>query len=335
VATASYDGTVKIWAPESGALLHTLDGPSKEVEWLLWHPKGHAILAGSADTMAWMWWAPTGKLMQIFAGHAQSVTCGAWGLGGKVIVTGSSDRNVIVWNPRAGTPQQTVREVHDNSIVAMCSHPEAPLVVTGSEDASAHVIHIETGKVVANLPGHEDSIEAIAFNSAGPGEISLLATAGMDGKVLVWDGKTFDLRCTMKDHVGQGGVVRFKWLPRSPYTAWLSTCATDGSVRVFNALAGQCVHTLRGHTDTVLDLDIAIGEAPGAGVPGALQMAVASGSDDDSCRVYTVPLWSLGDAPAGAVLPASAVAAPTASTLGVAQAGSPTNMEAGLGSSQR
>lgn len=31
VATASYDGTVKIWAPESGALLHTLDGPSKEV----------------------------------------------------------------------------------------------------------------------------------------------------------------------------------------------------------------------------------------------------------------------------------------------------------------
>merc|ERR1712157_214659 len=68
VATGSYDGTVKIWAAATGALLHTLEGPAKEVEWVIWHPKGHAILAGSTDTMAWMWWAPTGKLMQIFAG---------------------------------------------------------------------------------------------------------------------------------------------------------------------------------------------------------------------------------------------------------------------------
>ena len=40
---------------------------------LQWHrlaASGHAILAGSNDTMAWMWWAPTGKVMQIFAGPA-------------------------------------------------------------------------------------------------------------------------------------------------------------------------------------------------------------------------------------------------------------------------
>merc|ERR1719330_1898065 len=109
-ATGSYDGTVRIWDPQAGNLVHTLDGPSKELEWILWHPKGHAILAGSADTMAWMWWAPTGKLMQIFAGHGQTVTCGCWGLGGKLIVTGSQDCGVIVWNPRQGTPQQHARE---------------------------------------------------------------------------------------------------------------------------------------------------------------------------------------------------------------------------------
>jgi len=57
VATGGYDGIVKIWLPETGELVHTLDGPSKEIEWILWHPKGHAILAGSADAMAWMWWA--------------------------------------------------------------------------------------------------------------------------------------------------------------------------------------------------------------------------------------------------------------------------------------
>ena len=57
LATGSYDGTVRIWTPQ-GALVQCLEGPSKEIEWILWHPKGHAILAGSNDTMAWMWWAP-------------------------------------------------------------------------------------------------------------------------------------------------------------------------------------------------------------------------------------------------------------------------------------
>jgi len=330
-ATGSYDGTVKIWAPDTGALVHSLDGPSKEVEWILWHPKGHAILAGSADTMAWMWWAPTGKLMQIFAGHGQSVTCGAWGLGGKLVVTGSVDRAVIVWNPRAGSPQQHVREVHENSIVSMCSHPEAPLVVTGAEDASAKVLHIETGKVVANLSGHDSSVEACAFNNAAAGGISLLATAGMDGKLLVWDGKTFDLRCSIKDHVGHGGVVRFKWLPQSAYGAWVCTCATDGTVRLFNALAGQCLRTLRGHTDTVLDLDVSLGDAPGAGAPGAQQMAVVSGSDDNSCRIFTVALWTAGDAAGQAQLPIAAGGAAAFAPPERPAVGTPTSMEAGLG----
>ena len=40
------DGTVKIWTAATGALLHSLEGPAKEVEWVIWHPKGHAILAG-------------------------------------------------------------------------------------------------------------------------------------------------------------------------------------------------------------------------------------------------------------------------------------------------
>jgi len=303
---------VRIWLPETGELLHTLEGPSKEVEWITWHPKGHAILAGSADTMAWMWWAPTGKLMQIFAGHAQSVTCGAWGLGGKLIVTGSADRSVIVWNPRGGTPQQHAREVHENSIVSMCAHPEAPLVVTGSEDATARVIQIETGKVIANLSGHTSSVEAVGFSNPSSTGISLLATASMDGRVQIYDGKTFDLRCVIKDHLEEAGIVRFKWLPSLAFGTWLCTCATDGTVRVFDALAARCMHTLRGHSDTVLDVDVALGE-----VGGSPQLAVVSGSDDATCRVFAVALGAAAGAAAAAPAPAAATA-PAAQAAAVA-----------------
>jgi len=314
VATGSYDGTVRIWSPVDGSLVHSLDGPSKEVEWITWHPKGHAILAGSNDTMAWMWWAPTGKLMQIFAGHGQSVTCGCWGLGGKLIVTGSEDQGVIVWNPRAGTPQQHLRQVHESAVISMCSHPEAPIVVTGGEDSEAKVVQIETGKVLASLVGHSDSVEHVGFNNPPAGGVSLLATGSMDGKVLVWDGKTFERRCELNDHFEKGGIVHIKWLKEAQYASWLCTCSTDHTLRLFNALTAQCLRTLSGHSDTVLDLDVALAFAPAAaqqqpGTQAGHQLYVVSGSDDNSCRVFSLALWTAGTAaPAGSVAPAGIVA---------------------------
>jgi len=288
VATAGYDCTCKIWAADTGSLVHSLEGPSKEIEWILWHPKGHAILAGSNDTMAWMWWAPTGKLMQIFAGHAQSVSAGCWCLGGKLICTGSDDKSVIVWNPRAGTPQQNIKQVHESAIVSMCSHPDAPIVVAGSNDSVVKVLQIETGKVLAVLPGHTDSVECIAFNTPAPGSISLLATASMDGKVLVWEGRSFDLRCTLKEHIDKGGIVKFKWLNAPAFSSWLCTCSTDHTLRLFNALTGECAQTFRGHTDTVLDFDISLRATTGTQNVPSLQ--VASGSDDCTCRVFQAVL---------------------------------------------
>uniref|UniRef100_A0A7S4VBT6 Anaphase-promoting complex subunit 4 WD40 domain-containing protein n=1 Tax=Alexandrium monilatum TaxID=311494 RepID=A0A7S4VBT6_9DINO len=312
VATGSYDGSVRVWAAANGALVHSLEGPSKEVEWILWHPKGHAILAGSTDAMAWMWWAPTGKLMQIFAGHAQSVTCGCWGLGGKVICTGSEDRGVIVWNPRAGAPQQHMRQVHGSAVISICSHPEAPIVVTGSEDATVKVLQMETGKELACLTGHLDSVESVGFNAPSPGGLLLLATASMDGKVFVWDGKTFDLRCTLADHFERGGIVRFRWLP-APQACWLCTCATDQTLRLFNALSGACARTFRGHADTVLDLDLALGPTQAG---SAQRLYVVSGSDDKSCKVFATTLVAGGEAPradgGGAAPAADGAAAPAA-----------------------
>ncbi|CAJ1353970.1 unnamed protein product [Effrenium voratum] len=310
-ATASYDGTVRIWNAADGSLVQSLDGPSKEVEWILWHPKGHAILGGSNDTMAWMWWAPTGKVMQIFAGHGAGVSCGCWGLGGKVVVTGSEDHGVIVWNPRAGTPQHHLREVHESSIISICSHPESPIVVTGAEDATAKVVQIETGKVLAPLPGHIDSVEAVAFSNA-KGTL-LLATGSMDGTVQIWDAKSMDLRCTVKEHFEKGGVVKLKWLPGSTFGNWFCTCSTDRTLRLFNGLSGECLRTLQGHSETVLGLDLSIGETD-----GKPQLVVASASEDKSCRVFVVALWTAGvEVSPGGVTPASGYGhfLPASSTL--------------------
>lgn len=307
IATGAYDSTVRIWTAATGALLHALEGPAKEVEWLIWHPKGHALLAGSSDTMAWMWWAPSGKLMQIFAGHAQGVTCGCWLQEGKLICTGSDDKSIIIWNPRAGTPQQHARNLHEGGITCICAHPDpsVPIVVTGAEDGLAKVVHIENGNVLAVLSGHTDSVETVAFNTPVDGGLLLLATCSMDGRVHVWDGKSFTMRHVMNEHFEKGGVIKFKWLPPASKSPWLCTCSADGTLRLFDALSGKHVRVFRGHKDTVFDVDLSI-----IGDPGNQKLCVVSCSDDKTLRVFVSPLgaeaWQTETAPAAAASSAAA-----------------------------
>ena len=72
------DSTIRVYKAEDGTLLHTLEGPSAEIEvnrldggvyvtlfsigslflivqWFRWHPKGPVIVAGSNDATVWMW----------------------------------------------------------------------------------------------------------------------------------------------------------------------------------------------------------------------------------------------------------------------------------------
>lgn len=95
VAAGSYDCSVVIYeiaisneGLPSVTLLRRLEGPSLDVEWMAWHPKGYALLAGSKDATAWMWMATTGHVMNIFSGHAGPVACGAFAHNGRLVVTG-------------------------------------------------------------------------------------------------------------------------------------------------------------------------------------------------------------------------------------------------------
>lgn len=102
-ATASYDGTVRIHS-SAGALLHVIEGPASDIEWMQWHEKGDVLLAGCSDATCWMW-SVTDKeaaCMQVFAGHDDAVTCGTFAAQGKVAVTGSGDQTVRVWEPKTG-----------------------------------------------------------------------------------------------------------------------------------------------------------------------------------------------------------------------------------------
>ena len=60
VATADLKGVLKVWSCDSGHNVWSHDeldadnnGPA--INWLLWHPRAHVLLAGTQKGEVWMW----------------------------------------------------------------------------------------------------------------------------------------------------------------------------------------------------------------------------------------------------------------------------------------
>lgn len=277
-ATASYDGLVKVWDC-AGELVQSLEGPSQEVEWIAWHPKGHALLAGSTDATAWMWWAPTGKVMQVFAGHGSAVSCGGFGKGGQVIATASLDGSVVIWNPREGVPFHTFKNIGEGGVISLDCHPSEPIMVVGCEDGSVHVLHMEKYKTIQQFNSHSDCVEAVKFFSS-PSQ-NVIATAALDGHLNVWDANRFEKRCEITDN--NEAIIQLRWHPAGlPFAC---TCSTDNSIRWFDIRNGQQLKTLNGHLDGVLDIAVTCFQA------GDRTMTrVASVSDDRTLKIWNLDL---------------------------------------------
>lgn len=161
--TGAYDGLVKVWDVQTGALVCQLEGP-EDVEWCQWHGKGNAIVAGSADSTVWMWLtsvtAPnpdtntsvsTGQCVQVFAGHDGAVSSGCFTSDGKAVCSGGEDGSVRIWAPKTGICKHVFEghSGHSMAVNCMSTHSSEPeLLLTGSMDGSVLLLQINTLKVL-------------------------------------------------------------------------------------------------------------------------------------------------------------------------------------------
>lgn len=108
VATASDDGTAKIWNARSGKCLRTLVGHSAEVVFVAFSPDGQKVVSTSADNTARLWTVGMGECVTKFVGHRWPVNSASFSIDGKLIATASDDRTVRIWNAETSTCVRTL-----------------------------------------------------------------------------------------------------------------------------------------------------------------------------------------------------------------------------------
>jgi len=267
LATGAMDGTVRVWNgkdTDTFKQLHVLDGPSESIEWISWHPRGDIILAGSRDFTAWMWNGKTGEFMASFAGHAGSVSCGGFTPDGRAVVTcgGEGDATMKVWDPKSGVCTTSVEgaHFHETGITCLAIHPNGLTALSGSEAGGIKLASLENGKVLGSLDSHVDgsSVERIVYLPGGrPGSTSssdsnpsLVASAGLDGRLVVWDLGVLSPRVVCGHPEGVTTLVAH------PSNHMLITGALDGVVRCWDSRSGELAMAFRGHVDAVQAMDL-------------------------------------------------------------------------------
>ena len=100
--TGSRDGNARLWDIETGHLIRTFTGHTKEIRSLAFSQDGNQVLTGSGDNTAKLWNTSTGDLIRTFTGHSFAVTSVALSPNGSKVLTGDSGGEVKLWDAATG-----------------------------------------------------------------------------------------------------------------------------------------------------------------------------------------------------------------------------------------
>jgi len=207
-ATASADGTVKIWESytldrfqtdcqtrKEGAPLPPVPAAKKTIQVhqfpltaVAFSPDGKTILAGCKDGSIRAHTISTLKQAALFPPHRGSVNAVAYSPDGKLIASAGADK-IVKLAKAEGKPGLTL-PIHDGPVLDLSFSPDSKQVATASGIAKksgiVRIFAVESGKEEATLAKSTDVINTVSFHPKLP----RLATGGPDKKLRVWDTET-------------------------------------------------------------------------------------------------------------------------------------------------
>jgi WD40 repeat protein len=131
---------------------------------------------------------------------------------------------------------------------------------------TAYLFNITTDQTPTELKGHTALIYHLAFSPDG----KLLATAGFDNVVKLWEWPSGKEVRTLAGHTGPVYCVAFH-----PGGALLASGSLDKTIRLWNVADGKLIREIKGHTDIV--------DSIAFNKDGKL---LASGSSDKTVRIW-------------------------------------------------
>ncbi|MEU1465845.1 trypsin-like peptidase domain-containing protein [Streptomyces sp. NPDC005727] len=229
LATASEDGTARLWDTGSGRPLHTLTHTGW-VNATSFSPDGTMLATASRDGTARLWDTVTGRPLHTLT-HNGNVRAAVFSPDGTKLATAGSDGTARLWDTNSGRPLHTL--THNGDVRAAVFSPDGTKLATVGSNGTARLWDTGTGRPLHTLT-HTGSVNVTAFSPDG----TKLATAGENGTPRLWDTNSGRPLHTLT-HNGNVRAAVF-----SPDGTGLATAGEDGTARLWDTGTGRLLHSL-------------------------------------------------------------------------------------------
>ena len=180
LATASDDGTARLWRLPHFVEEKVLTGHTGGVWCCAFSPDGALLATASADRTARIWDTATGEQQTVLHGHFDWVRGCAFSPDGNLLATASADRTVRLWNVSDGRERLMLRG-HVDDVRGCAFSPDGTVLATVSADRTARLWEVSSGAEKRVFDNHPGGVWSCAFTRDG----AILATASY-GQVSLW-----------------------------------------------------------------------------------------------------------------------------------------------------
>jgi WD40 repeat protein len=280
LASASMDGTVRLWNVASQSEQLVLSGHMDRVTSVAFNPAGTLLASGSWDGTVIVWDVATGAQVTSF-NHGAEVNSVAFSPDGSLVVSGGmnpgraggGDGAAVIWDLATGAH---VADIWSYGMVTGVDY-DNQLVIASAGSSCARLggvveIYNADGSQAASLEGHSGWIAALSANAgliAGGGQAE--ACTG-NGTVWIWSAASGAIAAILDQ-----GAAAVTGVAINSDGNLLATSGSDGNVRLWEISSGTILSTWSGHTSEATAIAFS--------VDGSL---VASGGMDSTVRLWHV-----------------------------------------------
>lgn len=233
VASASLDGTVRLWTAATGKEIRALQGGEGWVASVAFSPDGKQLLSCGWDKAVRIWDVAAGKEVGRLEGHGNSVHAVTLSADGKTVATTSIDGTLRLWDLEtrkqslsvqapglAMNPQLPPNSVSGVRPVNIVFSPDGKGVLSEGNSGGTRWWEVATGKELRNFTFSRDGGGCYNPTLALTSDGKTLGQGTADGKIRLWNLETGENVAQWE--MPAGTVGRTDSLAFSPDGKWLA-----------------------------------------------------------------------------------------------------------------